>query len=99
MTDPARHVHLDLQDIKTRNRNARHIIAGFARALPTLTEAWRYLDRALADAPRLIGEIVRRAPTWPPCASTGPTCSPPCAPPWPPTATAKPTPWPTCATS
>ena len=60
MTDPAPRSSLDLQDIETRNRNARHIIAGFSRALPTLTEAWHYLAGALADTPRLIGEIFRQ---------------------------------------
>ncbi|HEY2262131.1 MAG TPA: hypothetical protein VGI96_05840 [Streptosporangiaceae bacterium] len=60
MTDPARRSSLDLQDIETRNRNARHIIVGFSRALPTLTEAWHYLAGALADTPRLLGEIFRQ---------------------------------------
>ena len=31
---------INLQEISTRNRHARHIIAGFSLALPTLTEIW-----------------------------------------------------------
>ena len=60
MTNPARHDPLDLQAIATRNRNARHIVTGFSRALPTLTEVWRYLSAALADTSRLIAEVVRQ---------------------------------------
>ena len=58
MTNPARHDPLDLQDSAIRNRNARHIVTGFSRALPTMTETWRYLSAALADTSRLIAEVV-----------------------------------------
>jgi hypothetical protein len=60
MINPACPDLLDLQDIATRNRNARHIVTGFSRALPTLTEIWRYLSAALADTSRLIAEVVRQ---------------------------------------
>ena len=60
MTNPARHDPIDLQDIETRNQNARRIVTGFSRALPTLTEIWRYLAAALADTPRLICEVLRQ---------------------------------------
>jgi hypothetical protein len=46
--DPARPV-LGLQEVRTRNTHARHIVAGFARSQPTLAEMWRMLDAALAD--------------------------------------------------
>ncbi|HEX3921599.1 MAG TPA: hypothetical protein VHY31_04890 [Streptosporangiaceae bacterium] len=59
MTNPARPGPLDLQDIATRNRNARHIVTGFSRSLPTLAEVWRYLSAALADTSRLVAEVVR----------------------------------------
>ena len=59
MTDP-RTDRINLEEIASTNRNARHIIAGFSLALPTLTEIWRYLDIALADTSRLIAEIVRQ---------------------------------------
>jgi hypothetical protein len=58
MTNPGR--PLDLHEIATRNRNARHIVTGFSCALPTLTEVWRYLSAALADTSRLIAEVVRQ---------------------------------------
>jgi hypothetical protein len=60
MTNPVRPDPLNLQDIATRNRNARHIVTGFSRSLPTLTEVWRYLSTALADTPQLSAEVVRQ---------------------------------------
>ena len=60
MTNPTHRDPLDLQDIAARNRNARHIVTGFSRALPTLTEVWRYLSAALADTSQLIAEVVRQ---------------------------------------
>ncbi len=59
MTQPARN-RLNLREIETRNRNARHIITEFSTALPTLTEVWRYLHTALADTPRLLAEVQRQ---------------------------------------
>jgi hypothetical protein len=60
MANPVLNDPIDLQDIETRNRNARHIVAGFSRALPTLTEVWCYLADALADTPHLIREVLRQ---------------------------------------
>ena len=58
MTDTSRDHTIDLQEISTRNQDARHIIAGFSLALPTLTEIWHYLETALTDAIPLTGEII-----------------------------------------
>jgi hypothetical protein len=52
-------IRIDLQEVDTRNRNARHIIAGFSSAAPTLAAFWRQLDTALADTPALSAEINR----------------------------------------
>ena len=49
----------DLPEVATRNRTARHIVAGFSTAFPTLADIWRYLDTALADSPALWAEITR----------------------------------------
>ena len=51
---------INLQEISTRNRHARHIIAGFSLALPTLAEIWRFLDQALTDTATLAAEISRQ---------------------------------------
>ena len=51
---------INLQEISTRNRHARHIIAGFSLALPTLTEIWHFLDQALTDTLTLAAEISRQ---------------------------------------
>ena len=51
---------INLPEISTRNRHARHIIAGFSLALPTLAEIWRVLDRALTDTLTLAEEISRQ---------------------------------------
>jgi hypothetical protein len=58
VTDTPRDNTIDLQEISTRNQNARHFIAGFSLALPTLTEIWPYLDTALTDAIPLTSEII-----------------------------------------
>ena len=49
----------DLQQISTRNTHARHIVAGCATALPTLTDMWRNVQEALDDTPALAAEITR----------------------------------------
>ena len=51
---------INLQEISTRNRHARHIIAGFSLALPTLTDIWQLLDQALTDIATLTAEISRQ---------------------------------------
>jgi hypothetical protein len=38
-----------IQETITRNEYARHIIAGFRSAMPTLADVWDYLDDALND--------------------------------------------------
>jgi hypothetical protein len=47
------------QEADTRNRTARHIVAGFETAMPSLADIWRLIDAALADAPTLSAEITR----------------------------------------
>jgi hypothetical protein len=44
---------IDLQQISTRNDQARDIVAGCASALPTLAAMWRPLEDALADTAEL----------------------------------------------
>ena len=60
MTDPTPNGPINLEEIASTNRNARHIIAGFSLAQPTLTELWRHLGAALADTPRLAAEVQRQ---------------------------------------
>ena len=38
MPNTARTPSIDLQEISTRNEHARHIVAGFASAMPTLAD-------------------------------------------------------------
>ncbi|MEV5751682.1 hypothetical protein AB0L00_28010 [Actinoallomurus sp. NPDC052308] len=49
MPNNPRTARLDLQEATTRNDTARHIIAAFADALPTLTVHWRIIDTSLSD--------------------------------------------------
>jgi hypothetical protein len=49
----------DLQEVRTRNDHARRIVAGFASALPALTDIWRDIDGALDDTAALSAEITR----------------------------------------
>jgi S-DNA-T family DNA segregation ATPase FtsK/SpoIIIE len=53
------HVNIDLEGVETRNDTARHIVAGFATAMPTLADIWRYLEDAFNDVPALAAEITR----------------------------------------
>ncbi len=50
---------IDLQEVANRNDAARHIIAGFSTAMPTLADIWRYLETALNDTLALSAEITR----------------------------------------
>jgi hypothetical protein len=52
-------VNIDLEEVTTRNDAARHIVAGFATAMPTLAEIWRSLEDAFNDVPALAAEITR----------------------------------------
>jgi hypothetical protein len=58
MTDTSRD-RTSPQEADTRNRTARHIVAGFETAMPNLADIWRLIDTALADAPALSAEITR----------------------------------------
>ena len=48
-----------VQQIHTRNEYARQILAGFRAAMPTLADAWQYLEDALNDAPAIVAELAR----------------------------------------
>ena len=49
----------DLQEVSTRNDHARSIVAGFASALPALTDIWRDIASALNDTAALSADITR----------------------------------------
>jgi hypothetical protein len=53
------HANANLQEVSTRHDAARHIIAGFANAMPTLADIWLFLGSALDDAPLLAAEITQ----------------------------------------
>ncbi len=53
------HSNVNLQEVSTRNDAARRIIAGFAKAMPTLADIWTFLRSALDDALSLAAEITR----------------------------------------
>jgi hypothetical protein len=59
MTNPPPNYRIDLEEIATRNKTARQIVAGFSTVTPTLAEIWRTLEAALADSPALSAEITR----------------------------------------
>lgn len=61
MPDTHPHVNIDLREVKTRNDTARHVVAGFSAAMPTLTGIWQQLQDALSDTPALSAEITRLA--------------------------------------
>jgi ABC-type transporter Mla subunit MlaD len=53
------YINIDLQEVTTRNHAARHIVAGFSAAMPTLAEIRQYLTDALNDVPDLATELTR----------------------------------------
>ena len=59
MTNAHPNHRIDLEEITARNQTARHMIAGFSTAIPTLAEIWQHLEAALADTPTLSAEITR----------------------------------------
>lgn len=50
MTDTSQASEIDLQVLRSRNRAAQNIVAGFAAARPNLDYFWQYLATALDDA-------------------------------------------------
>jgi hypothetical protein len=49
----------DLLEAISRNSHARHIVTGFSRTIPTMTDLWQHIDQSLSDVPVLIAEITR----------------------------------------
>jgi hypothetical protein len=59
MPDTSPNTNINLQEVSTRNDQARHIVVGFASAMPWLPEIWEYLHGALDDVPALTAEVSR----------------------------------------
>lgn len=59
MPNPARPADINLEEVTARNDTARHIVAGFATAMPTLAGIWGYLQDTFNDVPALAAEITR----------------------------------------
>ena len=59
MPDTNPHINVNLEEVTTRNETARHIVAGFSTAMPTLAEIWRLLEDTLSDVPALSAEVTR----------------------------------------
>ena len=59
MPNNAPHSAIDIPKVLSRNLAARHIVSGFASAMPTLSVAWHHLQAALADTRDLATEVTR----------------------------------------
>ena len=59
MPDTGPNTNINLQEVSTRNQQARQIVAGFASAMPWLTDIWEYLQSALNDVSALSAEVSR----------------------------------------
>jgi hypothetical protein len=59
MPNTVPNTNIDLQEVSTRNDQARHIVAGFASAMPWLADIWEYLESALNDVLVLAAEVSR----------------------------------------
>ena len=51
--------NMNLEEATAKNTAARHIVAGFATAMPALADIWQYLEDTLNDVPALAAEITR----------------------------------------
>ena len=51
--------NINLEEVTAKNTAARHIIAGFATAMPALADIWQYLEDAFNDVPALAVQITR----------------------------------------
>jgi hypothetical protein len=51
--------NISLEEATAKNTAARHIVAGFATAMPALAEIWQFLEDAFNDVPALAAEITR----------------------------------------
>jgi hypothetical protein len=47
------------EEVIAKNTAARHIVAGFATAMPALADIWQYLEDAFNDVPPLAAEVTR----------------------------------------
>jgi hypothetical protein len=61
VSNPVEYINVDLQQVRSRNDAARHIIAGFAAATPMLADIWQYLEDAIDDLTELAAEVTRLA--------------------------------------
>jgi hypothetical protein len=59
MPNTSQPANISLEEVTAKNTAARHIVAGFATAMPTLADIWRYLEDAFSDVPSLAAEITR----------------------------------------
>jgi len=59
MPNTAPYSTVNLPEVMTRNSAARHILAGFSAATPTLFVMWQQIESALADAHDLAAEVAR----------------------------------------
>jgi len=48
-----------LQEANARAHFAHHVIAGFALAIPALSDLWRQIDNSVSDIPILVAEVMR----------------------------------------
>lgn len=51
--------NISLEEVTAKNTAARHIVAGFATAMPALADVWQFLEDAFNDVPALAAEIAR----------------------------------------
>lgn len=57
MTDTSHAAEIEFHVIRSRNRAAQNIVAGFAAEMHTLDYFWRYIATALNDVPALLAEL------------------------------------------
>lgn len=64
MTRTSQITEIDTEAIRSRNRVAKSIIAGFAAELPALDYFWQLIITALADIPALLAGLAQARLRW-----------------------------------
>ena len=59
MPDTPQRANINVEEVTAKNIAARHIVAGFATAMPALADIWQFLEDTFNDMPALAAEVTR----------------------------------------
>lgn len=59
MPDVPSTLRVNLLEVNARADTAQHVVTGFSRAMPNLSDLWQQITHSLSDIPILVAEIDR----------------------------------------